>query len=461
MPKKKAKKKYTKKLKINILGEPTQASIKKKLPYRLLCSYDKLIHIDELHLNPDNPNEHPELQITLLAQVMKTNGVRRPIRVSTRTGLVTAGHGQILSSRVNGWDYLPVDFQDYKNEADEFNDVVADNSIAQMSKLDYSVINRVIVDLGPDFNVADMGLPDFKIEPADNDSNSESNTEDDLPDKVVKRCKKGDFWVLGDHFLLCGDATKDWDKLLNGAKPELCFTSPPYLNQRDYSGQIELDPKYLAKFLMAPCELYIVNLGIKRSQNEIIQYWDEYINVAKKIGHKFLSWNVWNRHGFGYTIGQATAMFTIDHEWILVFGKERKTLNKTIENKQKGISKKSTIRQKDGSTEATFGTVKSLRQLGTVYTGDIARYTGESHQVHPAMFPVELPEVYISACSQKNDIVYDPFGGSGSTLIACEKTNRKCFMMEIDSTYCDVILSRWEKFTNKKAQKVKAPKKKS
>lgn len=184
-----------KKLKINIKGEPNQASLRLKLKYRLLCSYDKLIHIDELHLNPENPNDHPETQIAIYAQVMKTNGVRRPIRVSTRTGLVTAGHGQILSSRVNGWDYLPVDFQDYKNEADEFNDVVADNSIAQLSKLDYSVINKVIVDLGPDFNVADMGLPNFKIEPAEKESNSEPNCNSEIQEcdifEKIKRLLNG------------------------------------------------------------------------------------------------------------------------------------------------------------------------------------------------------------------------------------------------------------------------------
>jgi len=151
----------------DIKGELTQAQILKSLPYRLECSYDKLVHIDELVPNPDNPNKHSDKQVTLLAQVMTTTGVRRPVRVSTRSGLISAGHCELQSFRLNGWDYVPVDYQAYESSGDEWNDMVADNSLSQMSEMDLGKINEVIVELGPDYDVNQMGLPDFKVEPAD------------------------------------------------------------------------------------------------------------------------------------------------------------------------------------------------------------------------------------------------------------------------------------------------------
>jgi DNA modification methylase len=231
------------------------------------------------------------------------------------------------------------------------------------------------------------------------------------------------------HKLLCGDCTnkEDVERLMGGDRSVFCFTSPPYSNQRDYDGNLELDTKHLAKFLNIPCDLFAVNLGIQRKDNEIVQYWNDYINAAKEYGLTFLSWNIWNRSGFGYTVAQATAMFCIEHEWILIFGK-RKELNKTVENKQSGIEKKGTIRQKNGDTTPVFTSTNSHRQLGTVITKDIARYVGEDHD-HPAMFPVDLVVDYLLACSNENDIIYEPFCGYGTTLIACEKNQSNSIFM--------------------------------
>lgn len=257
------------------------------------------------------------------------------------------------------------------------------------------------------------------------------------------------------HRVKCGDSTMidDVEKLMNGEKAKLLFTSPPYTDQREYNGGKDLALDSITEFIPTYynfCDSQVVNLGYSRKGNEVDCYWDEYIMRAKDSGLMFLSWNIWNRSGFGYTIGQATAMFTIDHEWVFVFGKERHELNKTVENKQKGVSKKGTIRQKSGETTPVFNQTHNKRQMGTVYTGDIARYVGGDHR-HPAMFPVEFPETYIEAMTDAGQNVIEPFCGSGSTLIACEKTNRKCYGMELDEHYCDIIVERWQKYTGKKA----------
>jgi len=196
-----------------------------------------------------------------------------------------------------------------------------------------------------------------------------------------------------------------------------------------------------------------VNLGLSRKDGEINQYWDDYIKAAKQADLRLLSWNVWNRQGLGFTIGQATAMFAIEHEFIFVFGPSRVDLNRTIKNKHAGSKNRGTIRQSDGSTTSNEQTTHSHRQLGTVISLDVQRGGGEGN--HPAAFPISFPTAYIEACTDPGEGVYEPFCGSGSTLIAAQKTGRKCFGMELDPTYCDIILARWEALTGQQAELVK------
>ena len=268
----------------------------------------------------------------------------------------------------------------------------------------------------------------------------------------------GRYYVLrlkSKHRLLCGDSTDkaDVDKLMDGNRAVFCFTSPPYSDQRDYRGELKLDPSHLAKFLNAPCDLFAVNLGMKRKDHEVVTYWDEYIEIAKDYGHKLLSWNIWSREDCGYTVGQISAMFAIDHEWIFVFGKHKK-INLTVPNKDAGDFKDYCAnRQKSGkTTKSKSVTTKNKRQLGTVLRVNTQLARNNDFD-HPAMFPVELPEKYIEACSNEKDIVFEPFTGSGTTLIACEKTNRQCYGMEIDPHYCSVIIKRWQDYTGKEAHK--------
>jgi DNA modification methylase len=241
---------------------------------------------------------------------------------------------------------------------------------------------------------------------------------------------------------------------MDGCIAEICFTSPPYADQREYNGDKDLSTQHIATFIRSAygkVNYFVVNLGYSRKDQEVNLYWEDYTQEAKNCGLKLLSWNIWDRSGFGYTVGQATAMFTIDHEWIFVFGNKAKELNKTVENKQSGVAKKGTIRQKNGETTAVFTETHSHRQIGTIIRCDVARYKGGDH-THPAMFPVELAETYIESMTGNKDIVYEPFCGSGTTMIACEKLGRTNFSMELDPKYCDVIVKRWEDFTGKKAE---------
>jgi hypothetical protein len=417
------------------------------------CKYDSLIKCNSLKPHPKNRNKHPEDQIERLAEILKYQGVRAPIVVSKRSGKIVKGHGTLQAIKQNGWEEAPVVYQDFEDDDQEWLFVQSDNAIAMWAELDLKGINADLSELGP-FDIDLIGLKDFTVTPEEKDLGDEEAT----PEVRETDIQLGDLFQLGDHRLLCGDSTEkaQVEKLIKNQICEICFTSPPYSDQRNYNGNKELDTKHIAKFLTAAKEnikFFVVNLGYSRKNGEVNCYWNDYLEIAQNSSLKLLSWNIWDRSGFGYTVGQATAMFTIDHEWIFVFGENTKDLNRTIENKQAGLSKKGTIRQKDGNTTPVFTSTQTHRQLGTIIRCDVARYVGKEHK-HPAMFPLELVESYLEALTNISDFVYDPFGGSGTTLIACEKTNRKCFMMELDPQYCQVIIDRWEQYTNKKAVKL-------
>jgi DNA modification methylase len=413
-------------------------------------------NIDSLIPYERNSRIHSDEQIARIAASIEEFGFTNPILIDGEHGII-AGHGRLAAAKKIGMQTVPVIQLAHLSDAQKQAYIIADNRLAELSEWNKELLAGELAELQSfDFDLNLIGFDDAslaEIMPAEKESQplTDEDAVPEVDEQATPKTKIGDVWILGNHRLKCGDSTneKDISDLMRNSRAVFCFTSPPYADMREYNGNKELSTIHLAKFLNAPCDLFAVNLGIQRKNNEINEYWNDYINYAKSVNLKFLSWNIWNRAGFGYTVAQATAMFCIDHEWIFVFGK-RKELNKTIENKQSGLKKKGTIRQKDGSTTSVVTETSTHRQLGTVITMDVARYVGQE-QKHPAMFPVELPEAYIEACSNIGEIIFEPFGGSGSTLIACEKTERKCFIMELDERYCDLIIRRWQDYTGKEA----------
>lgn len=143
------------------------------------CAHTELVDIGTLIPNPRNPNKHPQAQIKLLAKIMKHQGWRSPIIVSTRSGFIVKGHGRLAAAQLNGWVKAPVDRQAYASEADEYADMVSDNKIAELAKSDMGMINMDVVDLGPDFDLDLLGIPDFVIELADKPQTQSLVTDND------------------------------------------------------------------------------------------------------------------------------------------------------------------------------------------------------------------------------------------------------------------------------------------
>ena len=134
---------------------------------KIHCLYDALVPVKELKPSPHNTNSHSREQIDLLAKVLSYQGFRYPIKVSKQSGLITSGHGRLMAAKQLKWKQVPVNYQDYESEDQENADVISDNSVATLSKLDLSLINASIGDFGPDFDLELLALPEFTLDPPD------------------------------------------------------------------------------------------------------------------------------------------------------------------------------------------------------------------------------------------------------------------------------------------------------
>lgn len=381
------------------------------------CLYDSLVNISELKPHPKNRNKHPADQIERLAKILKYQGWRYPVKVSKRSGLVTSGHGRIEAAKANGWLQVPVNVQAYDSEEQEYADVQADNAIALWAELDLSGINMDVPELGPDFNIDLLGIRNFEIEVADKHG---LTNEDSVPEHVEPKTKLGDIYQLGNHRLMCGDSTNidAVEKLMNGEKADMVFTDPPYGMNLNTSYADTLGPgksfdRAIKNYRPVAGDDQEFDFKTAYALFEYVkeQFWwgaDYYCDQLPKGG----SWVVWDK--------------------------------KTNENLQKMYG---------SDFELCWSKQKHSREIARVTWASVFGHSKKDDgdkRVHPTMKAVKLIEWFFDRFI--GDKVVDLFGGSGSTLIACEKTNRKCFMMELDPHYCDVIVARWEKFTGQKAE---------
>jgi DNA modification methylase len=305
--------------------------------------------------------------------------------------------------------------QSYNPDLDILAAVMADPAMQTLKDED-----RILAGL-----VEGMGLPKET-----KDAEPQIDRAAELLDKW--QVKPGDLWQIGAHRLLCGDSTKreDVERVMGGERAELLFTSPPYSDMREYTGEGDLSLENLVKFIPAfynYCNYQVINLGLQRKDKEIYPYWDEYIKSAKGCGYKFLSWNVWSRES-AKTIAHQTAFIPIAHEWIFVFGNNDKDLNRTKPMKQSYLNDKR----------------KSNNYINTqiVSITTIQAEMDRNEYKHPARFPVEFPTEYIEAMTNEGELVVEPFCGSGTTLVACQNLSRRGRAIEISPAYCAVTLER-------------------
>ena len=415
----------------------------------------KIIEMQLKDLRPyeRNPRRN-DSSVEAVAESIKEFGFNVPI-VIDKDNIIVCGHTRFKAAKKLKLKTVPCVIKDDLTEEQIKAYRLADNKVGESSTWDIELLDTELAEI----ETIDMGLFGFEDPEQPPAATQEDDFDAEIPEEP--KAKRGDVYQLGGHRLMCGDSTDSDDVkcLLGGDIGTMLFTSPPYSDLREYEGNKDLSVDNLAKFLFVYkdyTDIMLVNLGLQYKNHEIYPYWNRYIDIAHECGLKFLAWNVWDKQTAG-SIGMQKHMFPVRHEWIFVFGNEEKETNRTWEKKEESIKRKRLVqkrRQPDGSTRySTVGdSSKKYKHMESVV--QIFPELGKIRAHHPATFPIKLPAEYIQAITDENDIVIEPFGGSGTTMIACEQLNRRCYMMELEPKYIDVIIERWETFTGKKAVKI-------
>jgi len=371
------------------------------------------VEIIELELNKIKPyaknaKTHPEDQVQLIANSIKEFGFKTPIVVDENL-VIIQGHGRRLASQSLGLKTIPCVIADDLSKEQVKMLRLADNKVAE-SEWDIETLDMELSELNDLFTLDDFGF-DFEM-PNDYDENEA----DIVPELEENPCiKRGDLIELSNHRLLCGDSTyeADVEKLMNGKKADMVFTDPPYgvdfqSNMRTKSKKFEVlknDDIFLTEWIPF-INKYSKGFVFVWTSWKVVNKW---IDICKSIGD-MSNMIIWFKGGGG--IGDLKRTFLSDYEIALVYHRCADIQDK---------------------------------RLGSVWQ---VSKDGVNDYAHPTQKPVELMEKGIFNCSKTKNIVMDLFLGSGSTLIACENLTRKCYGMELDEKYAQVIIQRWCDYTS-------------
>ena len=381
----------------------------------------KKVKIAELHDDPANVRTHSEANLKAIGASLTRFGQQKPIVVDAKN-VVRAGNGTLAAAKRLGWEEIAVTVSELQgSEMTAY--AIADNRSGELAEWDDKALAEQLAALdeeGIPYDELGFETPDEPVEPDEKD--------DEVPDDAPAVVKRGEIWKLGNHRVMCGDSTSkdDVDRLMGGEKADMVFTDPPYgVNYEGghfHSGDVNIKRKreklaadnsteiyskvipVIAQFCDGPCYTWYADskgLAVYQAIAEVGEY------------HTMIVW-----HKINATYAAMNAQYKQRHEPCVYW-------------KPKG----STLRWCGPTDERTIWELR--RDAQNTY--------------HPTQKPVELAERAIG--NHKADSVLDLFLGSGSTLIACEKTKRKCYGMEIDPHYCDIIIKRWEDFTGLKAER--------
>ena len=323
--------------------------------------------------------------------------------------------------------------------------------------------------LAEDFDLGLIGIPEDELDALLADADDRPAISDDAADAIPEPTaepitKPGDIWALGKHRLCCGDATDPAAvaRLMQSDQATLMFTSPPYAQQRDYGAAKEKvgdwDALMQGVFTAAPVTAeaqLLVNLGLVHRDSEWQPYWEGWVEWMRVSGWRRFGWYVWDQ-GPGLP-GDWNGRLAPSHEFIFHFNRAPRKPHKTVPSKHAGeVLGGGGLRGADGTVHAKTGTgnaIQSHRIPDSVFR--IMRHKGGLGAAgsHPAVFPVALVEAVLTAFSDPGDLIYEPFCGSGTQLVAAERAGRRCFAMELDPVYCDVAVRRWEMATGKTAHR--------
>ena len=376
----------------------------------------QLISTEKLIPYVNNARTHSAEQINKLRSSLREFGFINPVIID-RDFNVIAGHGRIEAAKAEGISEVPCVFADYLTPAQKKAYILADNRMAMDAGWDEELLRIEIEALQAEsFDIGLTGFDESEISDLFETDSEVKDDDFDVDAELEKPpvTKSGDLWLLGNHRLICGDSTKEetYTLLMDGKKANLVVTDPPYnVNYEGSAGKIKNDNMENGRFYQFLLDAFTCMEKVMENDASIYVFHadTEGLNFRKAFADAgfYLSGTcIWKKQSL--VLGRSPYQW--QHEPVL-FGWKKK-----------------------GKHQWYTG-----RKESTIWEFDRPKKNGD----HPTMKPVPLAAYPIKNSSMSNCIVLDPFGGSGSTLIACEQTDRVCYTIELDEKFCDVIVKRY------------------
>lgn len=365
--------------------------------------------LDKLKPYEKNARKHQEADLSTIKASISEFGMSDPIGVWGKDNIIVEGHGRYLACKELGIDEVPVIHLDHLTDEQRRAYALAHNKTAEMSEWDFDLLGDELAD------ILDIDMSDFGFDLSDDEEEETEIIEDEVPEEVEPVAKQGDIWQLGRHRLMCGDSTSvdNMNKLFDGNTIDLVLSDPPYgISVVGDNGKVGADN-------LAKNGIYMPVKG-----DETTDTTKEFYNacVSKDIDKYIL-------FGGNYFID----FLPFSDSWIIWDKRGDMASNNFADGEMAWCS---------------FHT--PVRIYKQVWSGMIKEGEHEK-RVHPTQKPIRMLCDILKDFSKENENIFDGFGGSGSTLIACEQTNRNCYMIEYEPYYVDVIIARWEQFTGQKA----------
>lgn len=416
-----------------------------------------------------NAKNHPQSQIDKLKKSIEEFGFLSPCLIDKDYNII-AGHGRVMAAKEMGMEKVPCVYVEGLTDTQRRAYILADNRLTELGGWDEEIVQSELESLEAEgFSVE---LTGFDWENATNIEPIEDDYDAETAEAIEPRVKRGEVWELGNHRLMCGDATstEDLDTLMNGEAADMVFTDPPYgvaigsknkeINsiEQGRGGRIEED---IEGDTESVDDLYEILVRAMSNLREHCAEWASYyvcsppggdfglmmMMMMSDAGLRVRHQLIWVKSSPTFSMGRLD--YDYRHEAILYTW--------TKSHKFRGGFDQSVI---DDNPRLEHMDKSELKELVHALQGDgktsvIYCDKPTYNRLHPTMKPIRLVSRFIYNSSEEGDIVADVFGGSGSTMIAAEQLNRRCFMLELDPHYCDVIIDRWEQFTGKTAKRVK------
>ena len=385
----------------------------------------------ELIPNPKNWRTHPEAQANALRGILSEVGIAGAVLArETPEGLMLIdGH---LRAETLGTGDVPVLVLDV-NEAEADKLLATFDPLSAMAEADPVKLDTLLRDVDTGSEELQKMLAELADEAGLYQEESKEIVEDEVPEPPVDPITKpGDLWILGRHRLLCGDSTKaeDVERLMAGEKADLCFTSPPYNVGRTPNGN---EQKYL-------------NDADARTKSDYVSFLCSFTNEALSVS-SFVFVNVQSVSGNKIALIEYLAEMIGNYADTIIWDKmtaEPAMAENVLNSRFEFVHVFSQRANRVIGSVPFRGTLENIVAINS-------RQGKEFSAVHKATFPTQLAAHFVSAFCREGERLYEPFCGTGTTLIAAEQLNRTCYGMEISPQYCDVIVKRWETLTGKKA----------